>query len=112
MLKADFSQQNEDKRKSPLQPRNHSLQLGQSRSWGGLVILGLLPGAVPLRASCGGGLLEQRGCPVLQWLMVEVVVVMVVLGRPGEEWSTLRPMAPGLLPGSRSHMDENFRRRA
>lgn len=112
MLKADFSQQDEDERKAPLQPGDHGLQLGQSWSWSGLLVLGLLPGAVPLRAGSCGGLLEQGGGPVLQGLVVEVVVVMVV-GWPREERATLCSMGgPSFFSGGAGHLDENFRRGA
>lgn len=79
MLKADFGQQNQNEGKTPLQPGDHGLHLRQSRSRSGRIFLGLVPGAVPLRASCRGGLLQQRGSPVLQGLVVEVMVVVMVV---------------------------------
>lgn len=112
MLKADFGQQNEDERKAPLQPGDHRLQLTQSRSWSGLLLLGLLPGAVPLGAGSCGGLLEQGGGPVLQGLVVEVVVVVMVVGRPREERATLRSMGGPFFSGGPGHLDENVRRGA
>lgn len=113
MLKADFSQQNEDEGEAPLQPCDYCLQLRQGWGRSGRVFLGLLPGAVPLRGGCRGGLLEQGGCPVLQGLVVEVVVVvMVVLGRPREKRSALRTVGAAFFSGRRSHLDKNFRGRA
>lgn len=84
MLKADFSQQDENEGESPLQPGDNCLQLRQGRGWGGWVLLGLLPGGVPFGGSCRGGLLKQGGGPVLQRVVVKVmvVVVMVMLRRP------------------------------
>ena len=101
MLKADFNQQNEDEGEAPLQPRDHRLQLRQGWGRGGWVFLGLLPGAVPVAAGRRGGLLEQRGGPVLQRLVVEVVVVVVVLvlGRPRQERPALRAVGAPLFPG-------------
>lgn len=110
MLKTDFSQQNEDEGKAPLQPGDHCLQLRQSGSRGGLVFLGLLPGAVPLRASGRRSLLEERGGPVLQGLVVEVVVVvMVVLRWAREKGPTLRAVGAAFFSGRRGHLDKYFR---
>lgn len=58
MLKADFSQQNEYKGEAPLQPCDYCLQFRQCRGRGGWVFLGLFPGAMPLRGSCRGRLVE------------------------------------------------------
>lgn len=110
MLKADFSQQDKDERKAPLEPGDHCLQLRQGWSRSSLVFLGILPRAMPLRASCCSGLLEQRGSPVLKGLVVEVMVV--VLGRSREERSTLTAVGAPFVSGRRSHLDKNFRRRA
>lgn len=100
MLKADFSQQNENEGESPLQPCDDCLQLRQGRGRGGWVFLGFLPGAVPLRGGCRGGLLEQRGGPVLQGMVVKVVVVvMVVLGRPRVKRSSLRAVGAPFFSG-------------
>lgn len=87
MLKADFSQQDENEGESPLQPCDHCLQLRQGRGRGGRVLLGFLSGGVTVGGSCRSGLLKQRGGPVLQRVVVKmmVVVVMVVLRRPREE---------------------------
>lgn len=116
MLKADFGQQDEDERKAPLQPGDHRLELRQSRSWSGLVLLRVLPGAMPLRASCCGSLLEQRGGAVLQGLVVEVVVMVVwmvkMLGRAREERATLTAMGDPFFPGGGGHLDKNVGRRA
>lgn len=100
MLKADFSQQDEDEGETPLQPRDYSLQLRQGWGWCGRVLLGLLPGAMPVRAGCRGGLLEQRGGPVLQGLVVEVVVVVMVVWRwPREKGAALRAVGAPFLSG-------------
>lgn len=114
MLKADFSEQNEDEWEAPLQPRDYCLQLGQGRGWCGLFFLGLVPRAVPLRAGRRGGLLEQRGGPVLQGLVMEVVVMVmvVVLGRSREERSALCAVGAPFFSGGRSHLDKNLGWRA
>lgn len=116
MLKADFGQQDKDEREAPLQPGDHCLELRQSRSWSGLVLLRFLPGAVPLRASCCGGLLEQGGGAVLQGLVVEVVVMVVgmvkMLRRAREERPTLAAMWGPFFPGGGGHLDKNLRGRA
>ncbi len=114
MLKADFSQQNEDKGEAPLQPCDYSLQLRQGWGRSGWVFLGLLPGAVPLRGGCCGGLLEQRGGPVLQRMVVKVVVmvVVVVLWRAREKRSTLCTVGAPFFSGRCSHLDKDFRGRA
>lgn len=113
MLEADFSQQDEDERESPLQPCDHCLQLRQGRGRGGRILLDLLPGAVPLRGGCCGGLLEQGGGPVLQRMVVKVVVMMVVvvLGWTREKRSSLCAVGATFL-SRRRHLDKNFRGRA
>lgn len=113
VLEAHFGQQNEDEGEAPLQPRHHRLQLGQGRRRRGRVLLGLLPGAVPLGAARRGGLLQQGGGPVLQRLVVEVVevvelLVVVVRGRAREKGSAVRAMGAAFFSGRRRHLDEHL----
>lgn len=116
MLKADFGQQDKNERKAPLQPGDHRLELRQSRGWSSLVLLRVLPGAVPLRASCCGGLLEQGGGAVLQGLVVEVVMMVVrmvkMLRWAREERPTLAAMRDPFFPGGGGHLNKNLRGRA
>lgn len=97
MLEAHFSQQDEDKRETPLQPCDHGLQLRQSRGRGGRLLLAFLPGAASL-------LLQQRRGAVLQGVvvvvkMVVVVEVLVVLGWTGQERPSLRAVGSSFLSG-------------
>lgn len=98
VLEADFSQQDEDEGETPLQPRDHSLQLRQGGGGGGHLLLALLPGAASL-------LLQQGGGAVLQGVVVEVLVVvvmvemLVVLGWTGQERDPLRAVGASFLSG-------------
>lgn len=106
MLEADFRQQDEDKGETPLQPRDHGLQLWQGRGRGGRLLLAFLPGAASLLLQQGRGAVLQ-GVVVVEVLVV-VVEVLVVLGWTGQERPSLRTVGSTFLSG-RGHLNEDFR---
>lgn len=106
MLEADFSEEDEDEGEALLQPGDDGTELGEGGGRGGGVLAPLVAPAVALG---GRGGVEQ-GRAVLGGL-VEVVVVVVVLGRARQVGGALGPVR-ALLPGGRRHLDEHLGGRA